>query len=63
MNYKKPDAYITLTPKSEVEICEHCPHPKPVCGANGCQHFKERKAKLLEERGDRRRLRGKRTEA
>lgn len=63
MKYKKPDVYITLTPKNEIEICEKCPHPKPICGANGCEHFREQKAKILEARGDKRRLRGKRVEA
>ena len=63
MNYKKPDQYMTLTPKSEVEICEKCPYPQPKCGANGCKHFKQIKSNILKARGDKRRLRGKNAEA
>ena len=55
----KHDPHITITPKEEVEICENCPYPSPICGANGCKHFKTLKAELLAKRGDNRRLRGK----
>lgn len=50
----------TYTPQEEIEICEKCPYPLPKCGANGCAHFRKEKAKILEERQDKRRLRGKR---
>jgi hypothetical protein len=59
MNYKKPDKYMTLTPKSEIEICEKCPYPQPICKSKGCEYFRQAKAKILEERNDKRRLGGK----
>lgn len=52
----------TYTPPEEIEICERCPYPLPKCGANGCAHFKQEKAKILEARGDKRRLRRRREE-
>lgn len=54
------DKYCTYVSKDEAEICEKCPYPKPKCGANGCEHFRNLKAKLLQRRGDKRRLRRKR---
>lgn len=59
MNCKKPDVYMTITPKNEIEICEKCPYPLPICGANGCAHFKIEKAKLLALRRDKRQSCGK----
>ena len=59
MNVEKHDPHITITPRAEVEICENCPYPSPICGASGCQHFKAKKAELLKAKGDNRRLRGK----
>lgn len=59
MNDKKADPYITSTPQEEIEICENCPYPWPICGDGGCKHFKKIKSVLLEKRNDRRRLRGK----
>ena len=59
MKMKQYDSYSTYTPPEEIDICEHCPYPKPICGANGCAHFREIKAKQLAQRGDKRQLRGK----
>ena len=59
MNCKKRDKYITLVPNSEIEICTNCPHPLPICEARGCEHFRQMKAKILEERNDKSRLHGK----
>ena len=55
MKYKKPDKYITLTPQCEIDICENCPFPLPVCGRDGCEYFRNEKAKFLEAKGDKRR--------
>ena len=52
MNVEKHDPHITITPRAEVEICENCPYPNPICGASGCQHFKAKKAELLKAKGD-----------
>lgn len=49
------DSYSTYTPAAEIAICENCPYPKPECGQDGCKHFKEQKAALLEKKKDKRR--------
>ena len=50
MKERKRDELITKTPQEEIEICEHCPYPRPICGDDGCGHFKMIKAALLKAR-------------
>lgn len=46
MKNETGDAYITKTPQEEIELCEHCPYPRPICGDKGCTYFRKRKAEL-----------------
>ena len=43
---ERKDAYITKTPKAVADICTQCPYPTDICGADGCDYYKERKAQL-----------------
>lgn len=56
------DSYMTYTPPELVEVCEHCPYPKPECGWNGCAHFKEKREAYMAKRDDKRRDRKKNIE-
>lgn len=48
---RKLDPYITITPKTEIEICENCPYANPICGDRGCDYFLlRRKEKKLEKK-------------
>lgn len=50
MKPNKKNPFITFTPQEEIDICEHCPYPRPKCRDKGCDYFISEKRRIAQEK-------------